>query len=125
MAYHPRENWNPQLRKRVYTRRDFLQRAVILGVALPALPSLLAACAEREGREGADLAVGTPGSPIQQPLFDDNQAIESGLDPEEGPLLLYNWEDYINPETIPAASEALGVDIEVATFFKEEAALAA
>jgi spermidine/putrescine transport system substrate-binding protein len=123
MAYHPRENWSPQLRKRVYTRRDFLQRAVILGVALPALPSLLAAC-QREGGDAADLVVGTPANPVQQPLFDDNPAIESGLEPEDGPLLLYNWEDYMNPETIPLAAEALGVEIQQTTFVNEEEALA-
>jgi len=124
MAYHPRENWSPQNRMRVYTRRDFLQRAAILGVALPALPSLLAACAEREGESGAELAIGTPGSPAQQPLFDDNAAIESGLSPESGPLLLYNWEDYMNPEIVPLAAEALGVDIQTTTFVNEEEALA-
>jgi spermidine/putrescine transport system substrate-binding protein len=79
---------------------------------------------EREGTDGAELAVGTPGSPVQQPLFEDNPAIESGLEPEEGPLKLYNWEDYINPEIIPIAEEALGVEIEEATFFNEEDALA-
>jgi spermidine/putrescine transport system substrate-binding protein len=125
MAYHPRENWIPQNRRRVYTRRDFLQRAALLGVALPVLPSLLAACADREGGGSGDLAVGTPANPVQQPLFDDNPAIDSGLEPEDGPLKLYNWEDYINPEILPVVSEALGVEIEVATFFNEEAALAA
>jgi spermidine/putrescine transport system substrate-binding protein len=123
MAYHPRENWDPG-RRRVYTRRDFLQRAAVLGIVVPALPSILAACAERDGGESASLAVGTPGSPVQQPLFEDNPAIESGLQPEEGPLKLYNWEDYINPEIIPIAEEALGVDIEESTFFNEEDALA-
>jgi spermidine/putrescine transport system substrate-binding protein len=124
MVYHPRENWNPQTRRRVYTRRDFLQRAAVLGITLPVLPSLVAACAKREGGAAADLAIGTPASPVQQPLFDDNPAIESGLAPEEGPLLLYNWEDYINPEIIPLAEEALGVDITETTFVNEEEALA-
>ena len=124
MAYHPRENWNPQLRNRVYTRRDFLQRAALLGIALPALPSLLAACGRREDGATADLAIGTPASPVQQPLFDDNPAIESGLSPEAGPLLLYNWEAYMNPELIPMAEEALGVEIQETTFVNEEEALA-
>ncbi len=124
MAYHPRENWSPQLRKRVYTRRDFLQRAALLGIALPALPSLLAACGRREDGATADLAIGTPASPVQQPLFDDNVAIESGLSPEAGPLLLYNWEAYMNPELIPLAEEALGVEIQETTFVNEEEALA-
>jgi spermidine/putrescine transport system substrate-binding protein len=122
MVYHPRENWNP--RKRVYTRRDFIQRAALLGIALPALPSLLAACAEREGSEAADLAVGTPANPVQQPLFDDNPVIASDLQPEAGPLKLYNWEDYMNAEIIPIAEEALGVEIEETTFVNEEEALA-
>lgn len=124
MAYHPRENWNPAgRRRRVYTRRDFLQRAAVLGIAIPAMPSILAACAERGGSEGVALAVGTPSNPVQQPLFDDNTAIESGLQPEAGPLKLYNWEDYINPEIIPLAEEALGVEIEETTFLNEEEAL--
>lgn len=123
MAYHPRENWNPTLRKRVYTRRDFLQRAAILGIAVPALPSLLAACADRDAEQGVALAIGSPSSPVQQPLFEDNPAIESGLPDEEGPLQLYNWADYINADVIPVAEEALGVEIEITTFFNEEEAV--
>ena len=123
MTYHPRQNWSGAPRRRIYTRRDFLQRAALLGIAVPVFPSILSACAERSGSEGAALAIGTPGSPVQQPLFDDNVAIESGLEPEAGPLRLYNWEDYINPEIIPMAEEALGVTIEETTFFNEEEAL--
>lgn len=123
MAYHPRENWNPEQRKRIYTRRDFISRAGALGIAVPLMPSLLAACADREQDAGADLAIGTPANPVQQPLFEDNQAIASGLEPEAGPLRVYNWADYINPETLPIAEEALGVDIEVTTFFNEEEAI--
>jgi spermidine/putrescine transport system substrate-binding protein len=123
MAHHPRENWIPTNRRRVYTRRDFLQRAAILGITIPAFPSILAACGDRGGGEGAALAIGTPGDPVQQPLFDDNPAIESGLPPEEGPLQLYNWDAYINPEIIPIAEEALGVDIVETSFFNEEEAL--
>jgi spermidine/putrescine transport system substrate-binding protein len=124
MTYHPRQNWNTSPRRRVYTRRDFLQRAAVLGIVVPVMPSILAACARRDAGEGSELAIGTPSNPVQQPLFDDNPAIESGLEPEAGPLKLYNWEDYINPEIIPVAAEALQVEIEEATFFNEEDALA-
>ena len=123
MAYHPRQNWNVGRRRRVYTRRDFLQRAAVLGIVLPAMPTLLAACMQREDEATAELVIGTPSNPATQPLFEDNMAIESGLTPEDGPLRLYNWEDYINPEIIPLASEALGVEIEETTFLNEEAAL--
>jgi len=124
MVYHPRENWNPARRRRVYTRRDFLQKAAVLGIAVPVLPSILAACGERGDAEGAELAIGTPSDPVQQPLFEDLPAIESGLEPESGPLQVYNWADYINPDIIPVAEEALGVNIEIATYFNEEEALA-
>jgi spermidine/putrescine transport system substrate-binding protein len=123
MVYHPRQNWTPAGRRRLYTRRDFLQRAAVLGIAVPVLPSILAACGDRGGSEGGELVVGTPSSPAEQPLFDDNTAIESGLTAEEGPLQIYNWADYISPDLIPVAEEALGVDIEIATFFNEEEAI--
>jgi spermidine/putrescine transport system substrate-binding protein len=123
MVYHPRQNWTPAGRRRLYTRRDFLQRAAVLGIAVPVLPSILAACGDRGGSEGGELLVGTPSNPVEQPLFDDNTAIESGLEAEEGPLQIYNWADYISPDIIPVAEEALGVEIEIATFFNEEEAL--
>lgn len=123
MTFHPRENWTPAGR-RVYTRRDFLQRAALLGIAIPVLPSILAACARRDsGSSSTELVIGTPANPVEQPLFDDNPAIESGLDPEDGPLRLYNWADYINPEIIPVAQDAIGAEIQVTTFFNEEEAL--
>jgi spermidine/putrescine transport system substrate-binding protein len=124
VTYHPRQNWN-RGRRPAYTRRDFIQRAALLGIAIPALPGFLASCLRREADEAAELVVGTPANPVEQPLFDDNPAIESGLPPESGPLLLYNWEDYINPEIIPLAEEALGVEIQETTFLNEEVALAA
>lgn len=123
MAYHPRENWSRTGSRRVYTRRDFLQRAALLGIALPALPSILAACGDRGGGGGAELAIGTPSSPVQQPLFGDNAAIESGLSAEAGPLRVYNWADYLSPDILPVASEAIGADIEITTFFNEEEAV--
>lgn len=123
MAYHPRENWSRTGSRRVYTRRDFLQRAALLGIALPALPSILAACGDRGGGGGAELAIGTPSSPVRQPLFGDNAAIESGLSAEAGPLRVYNWADYLSPDILPVASEAIGADIEITTFFNEEEAV--
>jgi spermidine/putrescine transport system substrate-binding protein len=142
MTYHPRENWDPSRRKQIYTRRDFLKRAAKMGVVLPALPTFLAACLEREPAggtagngttpdggttattaPGSGLAIGTPANPVQQPLFEDNPAIASGLPPEEGPLEVYNWDAYLRPRTLKKAGEELGVDINVTTFFNEEEAL--
>jgi spermidine/putrescine transport system substrate-binding protein len=121
VAYHPRENWSPG--RRIYTRRQFLWRAGALGISLPALSSLLAACGGGGGGEGSDLVVGTPGNPATQPLFDDNPAIESGLEPEAGPLKLYNWEEYINADTVAAFEERYGVTVQVSTYYNEQEAL--
>ena len=118
MVFHPRENW----RGRGLTRRDFISRAAALGLSLPAISALLAACGEGGG-EGGDIAVGTPSSPVTQPLFDDNPAIESGLPVESGPLQIYNWAEYINPDVLPRFSEETGIDYELTTFFNEEEAV--
>ncbi|MGI8575471.1 MAG: extracellular solute-binding protein [Egibacteraceae bacterium] len=69
------------------------------------------------------LAIGSPGNPVQQPLFDDLPAIESGLDPEAGPLRIYNWADYINVDTLKAFRKEFGVDYEVTTFYNLDEAL--
>lgn len=103
-------------------RRQFILRGLALGFSYTSLNAFLAACGGG-GEAAGEVAIGTPASPVTQPLFDDNLTIESGLGPESGPLRIYNWSDYINPDTITAAGEALGVDVEVTTFFNEEEAL--
>lgn len=105
------------------TRRQFIRRAMAMGVSLPTISAVLAACGGADF-VATELAIGTPASPVGQPLFEDNTAIASGMPPEEGPLRLYNWADYINPDTVVAAQEALGVEIALTTFFNEEEALA-
>jgi spermidine/putrescine transport system substrate-binding protein len=104
------------------TRRDFILRSAALGISLPTLSAILAACGGDQDAAG-EVLIGTPSSPVTQPLFDDNPVIASGTAPEAGPLRVYNWSDYINPDTIPVAEEALGVDIEVTTYFNEEEAI--
>jgi spermidine/putrescine transport system substrate-binding protein len=104
------------------SRRDFILRSAALGVSLPTLSAILAACGGDE-EAGGEVLIGTPSSPVTQPLFDNNPAIESGLPAETGPLRVYNWEAYISPDIIPVAEEALGVDIELSTFFNEEEAI--
>ncbi len=124
MAHHPRQNWDPISRRRIYSRREFLWRAGALGLSLPAMSAVLAACGDGSSSgEAGEVVIGTPSNPATQPLLSDNPMIESGLSPEAGPLKIYNWADYINPDTITAAEEALGVDIEYTTYFNEEEAL--
>ena len=103
-------------------RRQFILRGLALGFSLTSLTSFLAACGGGSDAAG-EVLIGTPANPVTQPLFDDNTMIESGLAPESGPLRVYNWADYINPDTLTAAQDALGVEIELTTYFNEEEAL--
>jgi spermidine/putrescine transport system substrate-binding protein len=123
MVYHPRENWDPRTGRRLYSRREFLWRAGALGVSLPAMASILSACGGGDTGTATEVLIGTPTNPVTQPLFDDNPAIESGLPVEEGPLRIYNWEAYINPDTLVAFEEATGVKVEVSTYYNESEAL--
>ena len=52
--------------------------------------TLLAACGGSEGADASQLVLARPDNPVTHPLFDDNPAIASGLDPEQGPLRVYN-----------------------------------
>ena len=75
-----------------------------MGLSLPAISALLAACGGGEGETG-EIAIGTPSNPVTQPLFDDNPPIESGMPVESGVLQIYNWAEYLNPDLLPRFSE--------------------
>jgi hypothetical protein len=76
-------------------------------------PSDRASVAAEEG----GLAIGSPGNPVEQPLLDDIPAIESGLDPEPGPLRLYNWADYVYKDTLDKFAKKFDVEYELTTFY--------
>jgi spermidine/putrescine transport system substrate-binding protein len=128
MAFHPRENWVPG-RGRV-SRRDFLVRAAAAGIAVPGLSAILAACGEETGpgaggggTTDGGVLIGTPDNPATQPIHDDVPAIGSGLEPEPGPLRIYNWADYLWPRVYKRFGEEMGVEIELTSFYNEEEAL--
>lgn len=118
MVFHPRENRRPI--RRTYTRREFLQRSAAVGILLPGVSSFLAACG-RAGEGAAEVAIGTPSSPVTQPMV--GEAIASGLEPEAGPLRIYNWADYLNPDVIPRFTEETGIPIELTVYYNEEEAI--
>ena len=68
------------------------------------------------------MVIGTRDDPVKQPLFDDNPMIESGLEPEKGPLRLYNWADYIYTRVLKDFEEEFGVEVELTTFYNLEEA---
>lgn len=81
------------------SRRDFLARSVQMGVLLGAGVPLLQACGSDGGSSG----------PKTDPIKD-------GLQPESGPLRIFNYDSYVNPEVIAAFEEKYGVKVEITTF---------
>src|ERR687897_3384438 len=119
MVFHPRERspWPPW--RRSISRREMLK--LMAGTAVAG--GLLAGCGSGSSSySDSRLAIGTRENPVQQPLFDEVPRVESGLEPEEGPLRLYNWADYINPEVLKGFTERFGAEVEVTTFYNSQEA---
>jgi spermidine/putrescine transport system substrate-binding protein len=125
---HPKERL---ILPRGYSRRDFLRLsggvagAALLSACGGASPSPSAGPSGGASAtpETGGMAIGSPGDPVEQPLFDDLQAIASDLEPEAGPLRIYNWADYINQPTVDRFAEETGVEVEVTTFYNLDEAL--
>jgi spermidine/putrescine transport system substrate-binding protein len=119
MVFHPRNRWpwNKEM-----SRRDMLR--VTAGGAVAA--GILAACGGNGGSSGSasssGITIGTPSNPVKQPLFDDNPPIDSGLEPEPGPLRLFNWADYIWAPVIKDFEKEFDVEVELTTFYNLEGA---
>jgi len=126
MVYHPRDPAH-----RSVSRRDFLRRSLAAGVALPTASAILAACSDDgsgapepgSGEEDLVPRFGTQDSPATLQLYDDNPAIDSDLEPEEGPLVLYNWEQYIWKQVVREFGKKYGVEVKVETFYNMEQAI--
>ena len=114
------------------TRRTFLSASGAV-VGLSAAGGLLGACANTTASSGPsarpDVGAGgiplaRPDRPVTLPLYDDNKAIASNLQPEAGPLQVYNWVDYLNPEVIKDFERKHGVSVQVTTFTSLDEAIA-
>ncbi len=116
MVFHPRERspW-----RRSISRREMLK--LMAGTAVAG--GFLVGCGSGSGSSSASrLVIGTRENPVEQPLYDDIPQIESGQEPEEGPLRVYNWADYINPAILKGFTEQFGADVEVTTFYNSQEA---
>ncbi len=116
MAFHPRERpiWRPPM-----SRREALR--LMAGAA--AAGGLLAGCgAGSSSSSAARVIVGTRKDPAKQPLYDDNPMIDSGLEPEKGPLRVYNWADYVYQRVLKDFEKEFGVEVELTTFYNLEEA---
>jgi len=101
-------------------RREFLGRSAGAALAFSSLSAILAACQRRSAAEGAsgasDVPLARPDSPVTLPLYDDNAAIADGLSAEEGPLLIYNWNDYIYKKVLKRWESETGIEIKYTQF---------
>ena len=67
------------------------------------------------GPTGLQLA--SPSNPETLPLSEDNAPIKSGLEPEAGPLKIYNWSEYVYPRVVKDFAAEYGVDYEITSFY--------
>jgi spermidine/putrescine transport system substrate-binding protein len=116
MAFHPRE--------RSPWRRMSRREALRLMAGTAAAGGLLAGCGSGGGSSSssAQVVVGTREDPARQPLYDDNPMIESGLEPEKGPLRVYNWADYMYKRVLDDFAKEFGVEVDLTTFYNLEEA---
>jgi spermidine/putrescine transport system substrate-binding protein len=124
MVFHPRD---PAYRS--FSRRDFLRRSLAAGVALPTSAAILAACggdgANPTTPEGEDITprFGTLDNPVTLQTYEDNPPIDSNLEPEAGPLVIYNWEQYFWKQVLKDFSKKYDVEVKYETFYNMEQAI--
>ena len=107
------------------SRRTFIKRAAGVAAGL-SVPGVLAACgttqpvATSSGGSAAHgpggLALARPDHPVTLPIYAGNKPIASGMQPEKGPLQLYNWIDYINQDVVKAFEKKYNVGVQISTF---------
>ncbi|MEX2406936.1 MAG: spermidine/putrescine ABC transporter substrate-binding protein [Actinomycetota bacterium] len=114
---HPREPRGP------LSRREFLRRAGATGIAIPGLAAILAACADDGGTggtggtgSGPELQLARPDSPVELPLLGSNPPINDGLSPEDGPLRIFGYNDYIWKKVRNQFAAEYGVEVEYTVF---------
>ncbi len=113
---HPREGWQGDGTRRLpVSRRGFLKGA---GAGLAALGagSLIEACAPALAGFGT-LPLPRRHNPVTWPIFTDNTAVKSGLQPEPGATLqIYNWVAYINQAVVNNFAKKYNCKVQITTF---------
>jgi spermidine/putrescine transport system substrate-binding protein len=117
---HPKDRRDP------ISRREFLRRAGVTGVALPSMAAILAACSNDTGggtgSSGASggttggLQLARPDNPVTIPITGDNPAIPDGMQPEAGPLKILGYSAYIWKKVLNEFTAATGADVEYSVF---------
>ena len=104
-----------------FTRREFLRRSAMTGIALPTAAAILAACGSSSEEGGGETGAGglklaSPDNPITLPINNDNPPIDDGLDAEDGPLRIFAYDDYIWKKVLNGFTDRTGADIEYTVF---------
>lgn len=117
---HPKDRRDP------ISRREFLRRAGVTGVALPSMAAILAACSKDNGdgvgSSGASggttggLQLARPDNPVTIPITTDNPAIPDGMQSEAGPLKILGYNDYIWKKVRNQFTAATGAAVEYSVF---------
>jgi spermidine/putrescine transport system substrate-binding protein len=107
------------------SRRQFLQRAAILGVTAPTLGAFLAACSKSAPSSSApSLTLAAPDHPVTWDIADGNKPFGDNLAPEKGATLkIYNYADYLSPQAVKDFEDQYGIKIEISTFNDGDEAL--
>lgn len=108
---HPRQPWRKPL-----GRRAFLRQSGAAAFAFSGAGTLLTACQGAGAQTAYDVEIASPDNPVKLDLYDDNMPVESGLDPEAGPLKIFNWADYIYLRVLKDFAAEYGVEYEITTF---------
>ena len=120
------------------SRREFLRRSAMAGIAVPSLGAILAACGGGaqdtvdnggKGASGGENPFGTGGipgapyplarldAPVTWNILDDNPPIASNLAPEtDTTLKIFNWNYYLSKSLMSQFGEQYGVTVELTTF---------
>ena len=86
------------------SRRQFMERALVMGLTVSGVAGLLAAC-------GSSTTSTTSGSPTLPPMGEAGNTLH-----------LYNWSDYMDPATKTKFTKATGIKV-VETYFDDNEAL--
>ena len=110
------------------SRRDFLIRAGGTTLALPTMAAILDACSKPgsagpgSGGSATEIPIATLQNPVELPLSAD--PIPASTPVESGPLVLYNWADYIYMKDVHDFEDKFGVKVDVTTFNNLEEGIA-
>jgi spermidine/putrescine transport system substrate-binding protein len=100
------------------SRRQFLNRAGGAAIAMPTLAAILAACSKpgtpsSGGTSSAEIPIATLDNPVTLPA---GETIATDTAIESGPLVLYNWADYIYKKVVGEFEEQFDTKVEISTF---------